>query len=455
MTARPVRQPRFRTARADGPKGSIPSGTGPRNGAAASALPVGSRLPGKPRPETVAAQAGAAGDPSTGAIVPPIHLATTFVRDADNRYRRGYCYGRSDNATVRQVEHVLNELEHGAASLLFASGMAAATSAFLALERPAHVVAPTQMYWGLRQWLMQDAPSHGLDVTFIDAGSVDALRTAIRAGPDQARLDRDPIEPDLGGDGYRGGGAARPRGWRAAGGRLHGADAGAHPSYVVWGRSGGALGDQVPQRPLRRRCGGARVSRGRTEPLSAQRACAACWAAIIGPFEAALLLRGLRTLHVRVRHQSASAMAIARHFVDHPAVAGVLYPGLASHPGHAIAARQMQGGFGGMLSMRIRGGETDAIACAARMRVWQRATSLGGVESLVEHRSSIEGAGSPCPPDLLRLSVGLENVDDLIADIAQALSAVRPGRRRRNGGRSASANSGQHARMPENPLEVR
>jgi cystathionine gamma-synthase len=150
--------------------------------------------------------------------------------------------------------------------------------------------------------------------------------------------------------------------------------------------------------------------------------------AILGAFEAALLLRGLRTLHVRVRHQSGSAMAIARHFAGHPAVAGVLYPGLPSHPGHALAARQMQGGFGGMLSMRLSGGETAAVSSAARMRVWKRATSLGGVESLVEHRASIEGPGSPCPSDLLRFSVGLESVDDLIADIEQALS-TGPSRR--------------------------
>jgi cystathionine gamma-synthase len=157
---------------------------------------------------------------------------------------------------------------------------------------------------------------------------------------------------------------------------------------------------------------------------------------ILGSFEAALLLRGLRTLHVRVRHQSASALAIAEHFTLHPDVARVLYPGLRAHPGHAVAARQMQGGFGGMLSMRIRGGEAAAIACAGRMRVWKRATSLGGVESLVEHRSSIEGSGSPCPSDLLRFSVGLERTEDLIADIEAALRGVRPQARMR---RSAGA----------------
>ncbi len=142
---------------------------------------------------------------------------------------------------------------------------------------------------------------------------------------------------------------------------------------------------------------------------------------ILGSLEAALLLRGMRTLHVRVRHQCSSAMAIAAHFQGHPAIAQVLYPGLQTHPGHAIAARQMQGGFGGMLSMRFKGGEQAAIASAATMRVWKRATSLGGVESLVEHRSSIEGAGSPCPADLLRFSVGLETIGDLIDDIEQSL----------------------------------
>ena len=141
--------------------------------------------------------------------------------------------------------------------------------------------------------------------------------------------------------------------------------------------------------------------------------------AILGPFEAALLLRGLRTLHVRVRQQCTSAMAIARHFARHPRIEAVLYPGLESHPGHAIAARQMRGGFGGMLSIRV----PEPLALVTKLRVWMPATSLGGVESLIEHRASIEGPGSPCPPDLLRLSVGLESADDLIGDLEQAMAA--------------------------------
>jgi cystathionine gamma-synthase len=391
------------------------------------------------RPETIAAQAGGVGDQATGALVPPVHVATTFVRDADNQYRRGYCYGRSDNATVRQVEHVLTELEHGEAGLLLASGMAAATSAFLALERPAHIVAPTVMYWGLRQWLIQDAPSHGLEVTFVDAGDMRALSDALRPGATRLAWIETPSNPtwtvtDI---------AEAARCVHAAGALLavdstvptpvltrpisYGADIVVHSatkylnghSDVVAGALLFARMDAAYERAARLR---------------------GMLGAILGPFEAALLLRGLRTLHVRVRHQCAAARAIAERFAHHPAVASVLYPGLASHPGYAIAARQMQGGFGGMLSVRFRGGQEAAIAAAARMRVWHRATSLGGVESVVEHRASMEGPDSPCPADLLRFSVGLESIDDLIADIEQALSTARPSRKRGNGTRTLVAN---------------
>jgi cystathionine gamma-synthase len=145
--------------------------------------------------------------------------------------------------------------------------------------------------------------------------------------------------------------------------------------------------------------------------------------AILGPLEAWLLLRGMRTLHLRVERACRSAEAVAAHFADHPRVSGVLYPGLAGHSGHAVAARQMSGGFGGMLSIRVAGGEAAAIAAAARVGLWKRATSLGGVESLIEHRASIEGAGTPAPPDLLRLSVGIEDPADLIDDLDQALAS--------------------------------
>ncbi|HEY4892760.1 MAG TPA: aminotransferase class V-fold PLP-dependent enzyme, partial [Reyranella sp.] len=143
--------------------------------------------------------------------------------------------------------------------------------------------------------------------------------------------------------------------------------------------------------------------------------------ATLGPFEAWLLMRGIRTLHVRVKAQSETAAALASRLVGHSALSAVLYPGLRTHAGHHIAIRQMIGGFGGMMSIRVKGGEPAAVAAAAQVRLWKRATSLGGVESLIEHRASIEGAGTPCPSDLLRLSVGLEDIDDLFLDLVQAL----------------------------------
>ena len=450
MTTRRLDRPPPGLSRTAGPGGTVSAGHERKNGAA-----LGRHYrTRRPSPETTAAQGGGAVDAATGAIVPPIHVATTFVRDADNQYRRGYCYGRSDNATVRQVEDILTGVEGGASSLLFASGMAAATAAFLSLERPAHVVAPTAMYWGLRQWLAEDAPSHGLEVTFVDAGNARALGAAIRPGRTKLVWVETPSNPtwvitDIGE-------AARCA--HAAGALLAidstvstpvltrplalGADIVLHSATkYLNGHSDVVAGAMVFARegPALARAARLRMMLG----------------PILGSFEAALLLRGLRTLHVRVRHQSASAMAIAEHFTHHPAVARVLYPGLRTHPGHAIAARQMQGGFGGMLSMRIRGGEAAAISCAGRMRVWKRATSLGGVESLVEHQSSIEGSGSPCPSDLLRFSVGLERTEDLIADIEAALRGARPEARARRGRRTCRAETIAASARPNGKADAR
>lgn len=374
----------------------------------------------KHRPETILAQAGGAIDAETGAIVPPIHIATTFLRDPDNQYRKGYSYGRADNATVRQTEAVLNALEGAEGSLLFGSGMAAATSLFLALPRPAHVVAPRVMYWGLRRWLVEDAPAHGITASLVDAGDLGAIAAAVRPGETRLVWIETPANPlwtitDI----------------RGAADIAHAAGAALAVDSTV--------ATPILTRPLAD--GADVVMHAATKYLNGHSdviAGALCFAetgalferaaamrgslgAILGPMEAALLLRGLRTLHLRVNAQCAGAMMIARHFAGHQRVAEVLYPGLETHPGHAVAARQMHGGFGGMLSIRVKGGETAAISTAANVALWKRATSLGGVESLIEHRSSVEGAGSPCPPDLLRLSVGIEAVRDLIADLEQAL----------------------------------
>jgi cystathionine gamma-synthase len=373
-------------------------------------------------PETVAAQAGGAMDEETGGIVPPLHITTTFLRDPDNQYRRGYSYGRADNATVRQVENVMTQLEGGAVSLVLASGMAAATTAFLALERPAHVVAPAVMYWGLRKWLLEDALGLGIEATFVDASDTAAIRAAVRPGRTCLVWVETPANPlwtitDI------------EEAARIAhdAGALLAVDA-TVPTPVLMNPL--ALGADIVMHSATKYLNGhsdvvagALVFARKDAHFERAVRTRGTLGAILGPFEAALLLRGLRTLHVRVRHQCASALAIARHFARHPRVEAVLYPGLETHPGHATAARQMRGGFGGMLSVRVKDGETGAIATAANVKLWKRATSLGGIESLVEHRASIEGPGSPCPPDLLRLSVGLESTDDLIGDLEQAIGA--------------------------------
>ncbi|HJZ43570.1 MAG TPA: PLP-dependent transferase [Hyphomicrobiaceae bacterium] len=373
-------------------------------------------------PETVAAQAGGAIDEATGAIVPPIHLATTYLRDPDNQYRRGYAYGRPDNPTVRQVEEILTRLEGGAASLVLASGMTGATTAMLALDRPAHVVAPKVMYWGLRKWLQDEAPGLGIEATFVDADDPAAIGGAMRPGRTRLVWIETPANPlwtitDV----------AEAARLAHAAGALLGVDS-TVPTPVLTRPL--ALGADVVMHSGTKYLGGhsdvvagGLVFARRDSYFERAARLRGSLGGILGPFEAALLLRGMRTLHVRVRHQCAAAMTIARHFARHPRIAGVLYPGLETHPGHAIAARQMQGGFGGMLSVRVKGGEAAAIAAAAKVEVWKRATSLGGVESLLEHRASIEGADSPCPPDLLRLSVGLESVDDLVADLERAIAA--------------------------------
>ncbi len=373
-------------------------------------------------PETVAAQAGGAVDTETGAIIPPIHLATTYLRDPDNQYRRGYSYSRPDNPLTRQVEDVLCNLEGGTKAFVFGSGMSAAIAAFMALERPAHVVAPAVMYWGLKKWLAEDAPTLDIRATFVDGTSIDAMRTAIKPGMTRMLWVETPANPVWGVTDIR---AAAALAHEA--GALLGVDSTVATPVLTQPLALGA--DVVMHSATKYLNGHSDVLAGAlvvpradayAERLARVRAMLGL---VIGPMEASLLLRGMRTLHLRVRHQSASALEIARHFAGHQRIGSVLYPGLQGDPGHAVATRQMSGGFSGMLSLRVAGGEAAAIRTAANVKLWKRATSLGGVESLIEHRASVEGPGTPCPPDLLRLSVGLEAAADLIADLEQALIA--------------------------------
>jgi cystathionine gamma-synthase len=383
-----------------------------------------SRDPARWSKRSLAAQALGRVDPLTRAIVPPIHVATTYLRDEDNRYSSGYVYGRPDNATVREAEAVIAMLEEApAGALLFSSGMAAATALFQALEPGDHVVASKVMYWALRNWLAGEATRWGLTVTFVETDNLDALAAAVQAGRTRLVWIETPSNPlwtitDI---------AAAAAIAHRAGARLAVDSTAASPVHT----RPLALGADIVMHAATKVLNGhsdvvAGVLAGRAqdpywEKLAAIRR---QHGAILGPFEAFLLIRGLRTLHLRAAAQARGAMALAERLAAHPRVARVLYPGLPQHPGHDVAARQMEGGFGYMLSVQVGGGEAAAIATAARVGLWKRATSLGGVESLIEHRASIEGPGTPCPPDLLRLSTGIEDPDDLYADLDEALTAA-------------------------------
>jgi cystathionine gamma-synthase len=361
-------------------------------------------------------------DEATRAVTPPIHVTSTFIRDPDNQYRSGNIYGRPDNETVREVESVLTMLEGAAASIVFGSGMSAATAVFLALKPGDHVVAPTVMYWALRNWLKNDATAWGLSVDFVDTTDLDAMRKAVRPGATKLVWIETPANPmwsvtDI---------AAVAEIAHAVGARLAVDSTVATPilSQPL------ALGADIVMHSATKYLNGhsdvlagALCTAREDEFWTRIKRVRAMLGQILGPFEAFLLLRGLRTLDLRVRAMSASAMTIADHFARDPRVLAVLYPGLPDDPGHGVAAKQMSGGFGGMLSIRVRSGEEAAIRAAANVKLWKRATSLGGVESLIEHRASIEGPGTPCPSDLLRLSVGIETPGDLIVDLEQALGA--------------------------------
>jgi cystathionine gamma-synthase len=362
-------------------------------------------------------------EPATGALSPPMYPSSTFQRDADNQYRTGFSYARDTNPTYRQAETLLTELEGGEAALLFGSGMAAATSVFMALQPGDHVAVPKVMYWGLRQWLMGEAARWGLRVDFVVNDDTAAWRAAIRPGETRLVWLETPSNPmwqltDI---------AAVADMAHAAGARL--AVDGTVATPVL--SQPLALGADIVMHSATKYLGGhsdliagVLVARRADEFWQRIATLRHDAGAILGTLEAWLLLRGMRTLFLRVEAACRNAAAVAKHFDGHPKVSQVLYPGLPSHPGHDVAAKQMHGGFGGMLSLRVAGGEAAAIATAANVRLWKRATSLGGTESLIEHRASIEGPTTPVPADLLRLSCGIEAADDLVADLESALAAA-------------------------------
>jgi cystathionine gamma-synthase len=369
---------------------------------------------------TLVAQALGVNDPVTKAIVPPIHMSATYLRDPDNGYRAGYVYGRTDNVSVEQAQNVIAALEGADEALLFGSGMAAATTVLLALDRPTHIVASQVMYWGFRSWL-REIGRYGHSVTFVETSDLNAVRAAIRPGETGLFWIETPSNPlwsvtDI----------------AAVADIAHACDAllcvDSTVATPVFTRPLSLGADIVMHSATKYLNGhsdvvaGALATSNRGELWSRICKMRGQHGSVLGPFEAWLLMRGMRTLDVRVKAQAKSAAKIAAQLIGHPAVEQVLYPGLEHHSGHKVALRQMNGGFGGMFSLQIRRGEKAAIEVASRVELWKRATSLGGVESLIEHRSSIEGEGSPCPCNLLRFSVGLEDTDELFLDLTRALA---------------------------------
>ncbi len=371
-------------------------------------------------PATRVAQALRMIDPVTGSVTPAIDLASTFARDDAYAPRQSYIYARDGGPTVQHAEAVLAELDDAAGTLVFASGMSALVALTETLRAGDHVAAPRSMYHGCLTWLRRLSALRGVGLTLFDATESGALEAALRPGETRLLWIETPTNPtwdviDI---------AAAAEAAHVAGARLA-VDCTVAPPCTTRALAFGA--DFAFHSGTKYLGGHSDLTAGvlSTARLDATwdeiRQVRSMLGGVIAAFEAWLLIRGLRTLYLRYERASANALTIARRFAGHPGVARVLYPGLPDHPGHAVAARQMTGGFGGMLSLLVNGAEGQARDVARFTRVFVPATSLGGVESLIEHRRTVEGPELLVPPTLLRLSVGIEDAGDLIDDLEQAL----------------------------------
>jgi len=369
--------------------------------------------------ETRAVHAGRKVDPSTGAVSPPIVLSSTFERDADGKYSRGYGYSREENPNRAELEQCLASLEDGKEALAFASGLAVVTALMQGLEPGDHIIAPEDVYYGLRRVVGQVFGKWKLEISYVDLTDLDALQAAMRRST-RLIIVETPSNPLM----------------KIT--DLEAVAALARKANVIT-VCDSTFATMVLQQPLALGIdmvmhsttkyigghsdvvGGALITRFDNYLFERCRASQRHGGAVPSPFDCWLTLRGISTLPLRMRVHCENGAQVAAFLASHPAIEAVHYPGLPVHPGHAVAVRQMTG-FGGMLSAQIRGGREEAMAVAAATRVFTRATSLGGPHSFIEHRASIEGPHSQTPQNLLRLSVGLENPDDLIADLGQALS---------------------------------
>ncbi|MEM1300138.1 MAG: aminotransferase class I/II-fold pyridoxal phosphate-dependent enzyme [Pseudomonadota bacterium] len=376
-----------------------------------------------PNRATLLAQAGHFIDAATRGVVPPIHNSTTFARDENYALVGPSSYARGGTPAWDEVEALLAALDGGEAAMVFASGLAAATAVFEPLRSGQHVVAPRIMYHGLQDWLRRLAEVRGIGLTLVDPTNLAEVEAAMRPGETAILWIETLLNPTWDVVNI----AACADIAHKAGARL-GVDATVTPPVTCRPIEHGA--DIVFHSATKYLnghsdvMGGALISTKADDHWAEIKQVRLLVGGVMGPFEAWLLLRGMRTLEVLYARAAANAMAIATHLNDHPALSHVLYPGLPSHPGHETAARQMEGGFGAMLSLRTKGGEAAANRIVRNVKAFLPATSLGGVESLIEHRFVVEGFHSEVPCDLLRISVGIESVDDLIADLDQALDSL-------------------------------
>jgi cystathionine gamma-synthase len=372
------------------------------------------------RIETLAVHAGHAVDPTSGAVTTPIHLSSTFERDPDGGYRAGHVYGRTSNPNREALETSLATLEGGAAALAYATGSAATLAVFQSLAPGDHVLAPHDAYFGTLRQLREIFGGWGLETSVVDMTDLDAVENAIRPTTKiiWAETPSNPLVNIV--DIARVAELAHAAGARCVVDSTWctpvlqrpldlGADIVMHSTTKYLGGHSDLLG-------------GALIARNDDEFVDRLRLVQKVGGTVPSPFDCWLLMRGIRTLPWRMRAHCANAKAVAAYLASHSAIEAVHYPGLASHPGHAIAARQMSD-FGGMMSIQVRGGADEALGLTHRLKLFTRATSLGGTESLIEHRASVEGVATVAPQNLLRVSIGLEHPDDLIEDLEQALGA--------------------------------
>ena len=369
--------------------------------------------------ETRAIQSTLIKDESASSVTQPIYLSTTFERETDGTYAHGYIYSRLDNPNRKQLEESAAMLENGSRAFAFSSGMAAINTVFQTLKTGDHVIIPDDAYYATEILLKDVYERWGLQMTKADMSNIDTVKNAIRPNTKLIWVET-PSNPQL-----------KITDIEAVASIAHkanalcvvdntwatpllqqplslGADAVMHSTTKYFGGHCDVLGGLLALNN----------NNELAEKISVIQTKAG---AVPSPFDCWMVSRGIKTLSLRLKQQTANAMALAQYLSSHPKIEKVNYPGLPSHPNHAVAAKQMKGGFGAMLSAEIKGGTEDAMALTGRLKLFTTATSLGGVESLVEHRQSVEGPYTKTPANLLRISAGIEHIDDLIEDWKEAL----------------------------------